>query len=1109
MLNGLRKLCFGGMTLAALAAGTVGCSGERATRDRVEERRGAITNGMPVTVAENPATVAVYHNHPRPCSGTLLRPNWVVTARHCLTVDTSDRGTLMNPGDVWIGPPDAVNPTNGPDPDHAINPGFYPPPTAIRAYRFVEYANPVDIALVELAWPMVVPRAPSCDPDWDPYCVQPLAPPRAMGLWNGETHELVGMMLRLMGYGKLFPGGQEYDGSSGAGRLRWGNSVPERVFGIQLKFPSAFGGSAATDSGDSGGPTYSMTDRLGRNLFAHAAWHIGHTADGSTAYVRSWLKRTTSFSGTFAGTYRPDIALVGGPWNTFHWASSGGNGTFVRNTASGYVYCDPFTYECTTADLSFFAWAAQQPNVKPVGGDFNGDNRLEIALVGGPWTGLPAVVGMPDGTFLPTFVDSGSFETTAYNSAATPVSGDFNGDGKSDIALVHGNGLNSIPVAWSWEGGGLLPTDTYLADFPGWSRTDGAKAVTGDFDGDGRDDIALVGGYGWGSIPIAHSNGDGSFHLTNEYVDGFPGWGYQATSAVAGDFNGDGRDDIAIVGGDWISLPVAFSAGSGHFWITNVRVADFPGFAHQGAKAVAADIDGDGREDIALTGGPGWNTLPVAFSIGDGSFRVTNSSAGTFPSLAQASNATPFAVHGGGPRRAAHPARDMVAGRHSDGRLEVFYVGMDNQLYRNQQIAPGATAWSGEIPLGGTAKKIALGQHPSGRLELFFIGLNNAIYRYWEVMPWEPLVNGGWSGGVWMAGNAKDLAVTRNQDDRLEIIYIGLDDFFRQIEQSSPNGSWLGDQPFAGGGAGKRLAIEHNLNGGIELFVIGTDDGIWRNSQSVPNGTFGGWSPFGGKARELTVGRHQDGRFQYFYIAEDGSGFTTTTVRTNTQILNGGGAWNGDSPLPGTMAPAVRALDIDVARTTDNRLALMMVQVNGFFTEYVQAVQNGLVPVPAASYSTTGVANPLSAFVVPASAYGPSEVLFVGRDGVVHAEAPGSTPGNHTGDRMVGDPLGDQATLVCGAADEWGPPLTLSCPPGLRFVGTQWVNYGTPTGSCATGFALNYNCTDSDTAQPAVTAACIGKQTCTINVINDVLAPNGTDPCVGVGKRLVAKLYCQ
>ena len=43
-----------------------------------------------------------------------------------------------------------------------------------------------------------------------------------------------------------------------------------------------------------------------------------------------------------------------------------------------------------------------------------------------------------------------------------------------------------------------------------------------------------------------------------------------------------------------------------------------------GVKVVSGDVNHDGRADLMLTGGPGWNTLPVGFSRGNGTFRVTN-----------------------------------------------------------------------------------------------------------------------------------------------------------------------------------------------------------------------------------------------------------------------------------------------------------------------------------------------------------------------------------------------------------------------------------------------------------------------------------------------------
>ena len=41
----------------------------------------------------------------------------------------------------------------------------------------------------------------------------------------------------------------------------------------------------------------------------------------------------------------------------------------------------------------------------------------------------------------------------------------------------------------------------------------------------------------------------------------------------------------------------------------------------------------------------------------------------------------------------------------------------------------------------------------------------------------------------------------------------------------------------------------------------------------------------------------------------------------------------------------------------------------------------------------------------------------------------------------------------------------------------------------------------------AVYSACLGKESCSITVSNDVLAP-GTNPCVGIVKHLYAQMYC-
>lgn len=77
-------------------------------------------------------------------------------------------------------------------------------------------------------------------------------------------------------------------------------------------------------------------------------------------------------------------------------------------------------------------------------------------------------------------------------------------------------------------------------------------------------------------------------------------------------------------------MPVAFSTGGGSLSVTNLSIANFAGWSATGARPIAGDFDGDGRTDIAQSGPPGWFTMPVARSLGNGTFAVTNGGVGAF-----------------------------------------------------------------------------------------------------------------------------------------------------------------------------------------------------------------------------------------------------------------------------------------------------------------------------------------------------------------------------------------------------------------------------------------------------------------------------------------------
>jgi hypothetical protein len=299
----------------------------------------------------------------------------------------------------------------------------------------------------------------------------------------------------------------------------------------------------------------------------------------------------------------------------------------LSTTASAQTPSVPELVGPAAVPSGFASWA-QAPGVRAVAGDFNDDGRADIALVGGPgWNTVPVAFSRGDGGFDVTNEQVPNIPGWAQAPGVRVVAGDFNDDGRADLALVGGPGWTTVPVGFSRGDGRFDVTNEQVPNIPGWAQSSGVKVVSGDFNHDGRADIALVGGPGWTTVPVGFSRGDGRFDVTNQQVPNIPGWAQApGVRVVAGDLNDDGRADIALVGGPgWTTVPVGFSRGDGRFGVTNRQVANLPGWAQaSGVQVVAGDFNDDGRDDVALVGGPGWNTVPVGFSRSNGRFRVTN-----------------------------------------------------------------------------------------------------------------------------------------------------------------------------------------------------------------------------------------------------------------------------------------------------------------------------------------------------------------------------------------------------------------------------------------------------------------------------------------------------
>ena len=293
----------------------------------------------------------------------------------------------------------------------------------------------------------------------------------------------------------------------------------------------------------------------------------------------------------------------------------------------------------------FADWATVS-GVQPLVGDFNGDGRTDVALLrqNAGWGTMPVAFANGDGSWRITNGLIGPFADWATVSGVQPLVGDFNGDGRTDVTLLRRiPGWGTMPVAFANGDGSWGITNGLIGPFADWATVSGVQVLTGDFNGDGRTDVTLLRRIpGWGTMPVAFANGDGSWRITNGLIGPFADWAtVSGVQVLTGDFNGDGRTDVTLLRRipGWGTMPVAFANGGGGWGITNGLIGPFADWATvSGVQVLTGDFNGDGRTDVTLLRRiPGWGTMPVAFANGGGGWGITNGLIGPFADWATVS----------------------------------------------------------------------------------------------------------------------------------------------------------------------------------------------------------------------------------------------------------------------------------------------------------------------------------------------------------------------------------------------------------------------------------------------------------------------------------------
>jgi hypothetical protein len=236
--------------------------------------------------------------------------------------------------------------------------------------------------------------------------------------------------------------------------------------------------------------------------------------------------------------------------------------------------------------------SASLPNLSTAVGDFNGDGKADIASITtinlGKKSSASALVvqlGQGNGAFVTSSVQVLSGKPSAI------VTGDFNGDKNHDIGLL------------TADASGQVSLTTYLGDGKGQLTAGATQSVgtiplanvtAGDVNGDGFADLLS-----WNSSSVFVSLNDGTGKLLPAVQNDNP-FGTLATPAGAGDLDGDGRPELLGVNGGQL-LGNKATAATGIYQLTFLPTLG-SSIRLDNKRLVVADVNGDGVNDLIAMG---------------------------------------------------------------------------------------------------------------------------------------------------------------------------------------------------------------------------------------------------------------------------------------------------------------------------------------------------------------------------------------------------------------------------------------------------------------------------------------------------------------------------
>ena len=356
--------------------------------------------------------------------------------------------------------------------------------------------------------------------------------------------------------------------------------------------------------------------------------------------------------------------------------------------------------------------------------DFNGDRKLDLAIVDTGNNAVYVMYGKGDGTFFGKA--DGPFAPVTIPVGHAPVAiavADVNNDGIPDIAVAN-SADNTISVARGLGNGTFIPASSFAVG------TTPVALIAQDLNADGNVDL-VVGDNGSSDVAVLHGLGTGGFQGATFTKTPAP-----PTYMSSADFNNDGVPDLAVLAGD-LNAVMMFTGGfqgkltlAGTFLVPNLS-----------ASFVINDFDGDGNLDLLVPDTDSGSTV-LLLGRGDGTLNAPS-------------------VYGGSRGLTSIAAGDF----HNSGKLDLIVTGSNSTSSTlsilagmgNGQFQPPAN-----IPVSGRTDVVAVGDfNKDGRLDIAVSGAQLNILMGQG--------NGSFTQGAQYANLVPSVVADFNKDGRLDI----------------------------------------------------------------------------------------------------------------------------------------------------------------------------------------------------------------------------------------------------------------------------------------------------------------------------------------------------